>query len=116
VGDTPLLTTMAMRCRWCLKSPEKARAEGCPAHEFEEIGQIVLSDWNPDGVEYFNGRICVTCERPIMGHWLRRDQGDTYWCYENQNQFSYGVSGCVHDVSLVSKPSEQAGTMGAVQL
>ncbi len=108
-------TGLMLRCRFCMKTPAKAREDGCPPRELEEVGQILLSEWNPEGVEYFNGRTCVTCEMPIMGHWLRKGSRE-YWCHANQNQFSYGVSGCVHDVSLVSKPSEQTGTMGAVQL
>ncbi len=106
VGDTPLLTTMSKRCRWCLKPPEKARQEGCPVHELEEVGSISLSDYNPGGVDYFVGRTCVTCELPIMGHWLRKGTGDTYWCYANQNQFSYGVSDCVHELNGVTAPVE----------
>ena len=106
--------TLAMRCRFCMRTPAKARQDGCPARELEEAGQILLSDWNPDGVDYFKGRTCVTCERPIMEHWLRRGTGDTYWCYANQLQFSYGVSGCVHDVRDVRPPAEETGTRGAV--
>lgn len=107
-------TGLLLRCRWCMKTPSKAREDGCAKHELEEAGQIVLSEWNPDGVKYFKGRTCVTCERPIMEHWLRRGQGDTYFCYANQNQFSYGVTGCVHEVSNVRVPVEETGVRGAV--
>lgn len=102
-----------LRCHWCMKTPAKAREDGCPAHELEEMGQILLSEWNPAGVGYFARRLCVTCERPIMGHWLRKGSGE-YWCHANQNQFSYGVDGCTKDVSKVKAPTEQAGTMGIV--
>lgn len=107
-------TGMMLRCKWCMKTPSKSREDGCTVRELDETGQIILSLWNPEGVEYFKGRTCVTCDRPIMEHSLRKGQGDTYWCYENQNQFSYGVSGCVHDVSLVRPMVEETGTKGTV--
>jgi hypothetical protein len=103
---------MVLRCRFCMHRPADARQDGCPARELEEVGQILLGDWNPDGVEYFKGRTCVTCEMPIMGHWLRRGQGDTYWCHENQNQFSYGVNGCVHELNGVTVPEEPTHAKG----
>lgn len=99
-------TGMMLRCRFCMKTPSKAREDGCAVHELEEIGQILLSEWNPEGVEYFKGRTCVTCERPIMEHSLRRGQGDRYWCYANQNQFSYGVNGCIYELNGVTVPEE----------
>lgn len=108
VGETPLLTTMTLRCKWCMKTPSKARDTGCPVHELEENGLISLSDYNPDGVEYFKGRTCVTCERPIMDHQLRRGSTE-YWCYANQNQFSYGVNNCTTDVANIDVPVEPTG-------
>lgn len=113
VGTNSFEPLGILRCTWCLKTPSKAREDGCPAHELEAIGQIVLSEWNPSGVEYFAGRTCVTCERPIMEHWLRKGLRE-YWCYANQNQFSYGINGCVHEVSMVSTPIEETGTRGIV--
>lgn len=105
-SEYPTATVMLLRCTWCMKTPAKAREDGCPIHELEEAGTIVLSEYNPEGVEYFKGRTCVTCELPIMGHWLRR--GSTqYFCYANQNQISDGVNGCVYDVSDVRTPVEQ---------
>lgn len=113
IGDNPFETTMLLRCKACLKTPAKAREDGCPVRELTDVGQICLSEWNPAGIGYFNGRTCVTCERPIMEHWLRKGSQE-YWCHENQNQFSYGVNGCVNDVSALSSPVEQTGSMGAV--
>ena len=107
IGANPYENVDVLRCRFCMKTPKAARLDGCVARELEEVGQILLSDWNPEGVGYFAGRNCVTCERPIMGHWLRRGQGDTYWCHENQLQFSYGVEGCVVELNGVVAPQER---------
>jgi hypothetical protein len=97
IGDNPHETVMLLRCRWCLKTPMKARADGCPMHELQENGSIVLSEYNPEGVERFGNRLCVTCERPIMSHSLRKGS-DYYWCHANQNQWSDGMSETIWDV------------------
>lgn len=104
-GDNPHETVMLMRCEWCLKTPMKARTDGCPTHELEAIGTILLSDYNPEGVEHFKGRLCVTCEQPIMGHALRKGL-QQYWCFPNQNVFSDGITDCVWDVDGVVVPAE----------
>jgi hypothetical protein len=97
IGDNPHETTMLLRCVWCMKTPAKARKDGCAVHELQEAGAVRLSAWNPEGVERFEGRCCMTCERPIMEHWLRN--GSTlYWCYENQNKFSDGMTETYWDV------------------
>lgn len=88
---------MLMRCKWCMKTPTKAREDGCAIRELETNGSVLLADYNPDGVDYFKGRLCVTCGREIMGHELRRGSGE-YWCHANQNQFSDGVLGCTVDI------------------
>ena len=69
------------------------------------VGHIPLSEYNPEGVEYFAGRLCMTCDRPIMTHELRKDS-TLYWCYREQNQFSDGITGCVFDVADVKAPEE----------
>jgi hypothetical protein len=101
------LVEMLLRCRWCFKTPMKAREDGCPIRELQEVGTILLSDYNPEGVKHFEGRLCVTCDGPIMGHALRRDSAH-YWCFPNQNQFSNGITDCVFDVGDVKVPEEPA--------
>lgn len=108
IGFNPYETEMTLRCRWCMKTPSKARDNGCPVHELEENGLISLADYNPEGVEYFKDRICVTCERPIMDHQLRRGSTE-YWCYANQNQFSYGINDCIIDTKDIAVPVEPTG-------
>ncbi len=94
-----------LRCKWCMKTPSKAREDGCAGRELAEKGSILLSEFNPAGVTYFTGRSCLTCERPIMGHWLRKGSSQ-YWCYDNQNQFSEGVTDCQYDVKDIAVPQE----------
>lgn len=105
IGDNPHETVMLFRCTWCMKTPMKAREDGCPIREFATIGTISLADYNPEGVKHFEGRLCVTCDRPIMDHELRKDSV-AYWCFPNQNQFSDGITGCVWDVEGVKVPKE----------
>ena len=95
-----------LRCRWCMKTPMKAREDGCPIRELRTAGRIRLSEFNPEGVAYFKGRKCVTCEGPIMDHFLH-DGSPEYWCPGYEGQFSEGINDCKHDVSMVSAPSEQ---------
>lgn len=97
VGDNPHETTMLMRCKWCMSTPAKARQDGCHVRERQEMGSIVLREWNPDGMVRFADRLCATCERPIMGHMLRKGS-ELYWCHANQNQFSDGIAETVWDV------------------
>jgi hypothetical protein len=105
VGETPLLTSMEQRCKWCMKSLEKARQDGCPIHEMEVKGSIILYEFNPEGLVRFQNRLCLTCEREIMKHWLRKGSS-LYWCYANQNMFSEGIDKCVYDVKDVVIPVE----------
>ena len=109
IGDNPHETIMLLRCKWCMKTPSKAREDGCPIHELEETGYILLSLFNPEGVTYFHGRVCVTCEGPIMGHYLRRGSSH-YWCHNVGHpldlQFSEGINDCVFDVEGVVVPQE----------
>lgn len=103
VGDNPHETVLLLRCVWCMKTPTKAREDGCPIHELEEKGLILLSEFNPGGVAYFHARLCVTCNGPIMGHYLRRGSPH-YWC--NPDQYSEGINNCVHEVDGIVVPQE----------
>lgn len=105
VGDNPHETVMLLRCRFCMKTPMKARTDGCPINELETNGTILLSDFNPAGVSYFNDRACVTCGEPIMGHRLMRGS-DAYWCPMNVGLKSGGIEGCVTEVEGVTVPQE----------
>lgn len=97
LGDNPRENVMLLRCRWCLRTPAKAREDGCPVHELEEVGSILLSVWNPDGMERFADRDCVTCGMPIMRHELHKGS-DLYWCNTDGPQFSLGITGTTWDV------------------
>lgn len=108
IGDNPRETTMLLRCKWCMKTPKKAREDGCPLHVLVETGKIRLDEWNPEGVAYFNGRTCVTCVQPIMEHWLRFNSAD-YWCTPEGEGRSEGINDCIYDVSDVRAPFEQTG-------
>ena len=105
IGDDPHETVMLLRCGWCFKTPMKAREDGCPVRTLETLGTIPLSEYNPEGVKYFEGRNCTTCDRPIMGHELRRGY-NLYWCSPNMNQFSDGITDCIWDVEGVKVPEE----------
>lgn len=99
------LTETLLRCRWCFKTPISAREDGCPIRELETVGRILLLDYNPDGRKRFAGRMCITCNQPIMMHELRKGSS-LYWCHYNQNQSSEGIAGCVWDVAGVTVPAE----------
>lgn len=105
------LGDQVLRCKWCMKTPSKAREDGCPMRELQEVGHITLKQFNPGGVERFKNRTCVTCSGQIMEHWLLWDGNpamrDKYWCTVEGDQFSEGVNDCKHDVSMVSAPVEQ---------
>lgn len=105
IGANPHETVMMLRCRWCMRTPAKAREDGCPVHELEEVGTISLAEYNPEGVDYFKGRFCLACDLSIMTHELRHGS-NLYWCFSNQNQFSDGITGCVWDVEGVKVPDE----------
>lgn len=90
IGDSPMEQVDLLTCKWCNRTPSRVTSDECPMHELQEVGQVLLSDFNPDGRIRFMGRRCETCERPIMGHWLRNGSKE-YWCYANQNQWSYGL-------------------------
>ena len=81
---------MLLRCSFCSYTPAKARQDGCPLREVHENGHILLSEWNPDGKARFMGRACMTCDRPIMGHWLRRGSPE-YFCFDGMDQVSDGL-------------------------
>lgn len=107
IGDNPHETVMLLRCKWCHKTPTKAREDGCPVRELEERGYIVLSQFNPAGVGYFNGRTCVTCDGPIMDHHLMKGSQD-YWCVgAMMGHICEGISDCVYDVEGVTVPQEK---------
>lgn len=103
--QSPAGTDMMLRCRYCMKTPSKARQDGCAMRELEENGIIRLSVFNPEGVSYFHGRVCVTCEGPIMGHYLRRNSPH-YWCHATEARFSEGINNCVFDVEGIKVPQE----------
>lgn len=105
IGDNPRETIMLLRCKWCMKTPTKAREDGCPIHELEDNGKILLSVFNPEGVPYFHGRMCVTCDGPIMDHMLYKDSPH-YWCCDGSDRISDGIAGCVWDVEGVKVPEE----------
>ncbi len=109
-GLTEGLTSMVLRCRHCFKTPAKAREDGCAARELAENGIILLSLFNPGGVVHFHGRNCVTCDGPIMGHFLRRNSNH-YWCTEGGPQVSEGVTDCQFDVEGVTVPQEPTSDM-----
>lgn len=94
---------MVLRCHWCMKTPTKAREDGCPIHELQETGSIFLHQFNPDGVEYFKGRKCVTCGEEIMDHMLYKGS-DAYWCSAEVE--SGGIEGCTVDVEGIKAPQE----------
>lgn len=105
VGDNFNETVMLLRCKWCMKTPMKAREDGCPIHELEETGYILLSVFNPEGVFHFHGRKCLTCGSPIMGHILRKGSPH-YWCNEAVAQVCEGIDNCTFDVEGVVVPAE----------
>lgn len=100
------LEDLVLRCKWCMKTPTKAREDGCAVREIKTAGRIRLYEWNPAGVEYFKDRVCVTCENPIMWHFLH-DESPEYWCPGWVDTFSEGINDCKHDVSNVQAPAEQ---------
>lgn len=105
VGDNFNEETTILRCKWCMKTPMKAREDGCPIRELQETGTIPLRIYNPDGVEYFKDRTCVTCGKEIMGHLLKRNS-DAYWCDAWLEQASEGITGCKFDVEGIEVPND----------
>ena len=97
-SENPHETVMLLRCKWCMKTPAKAREDGCPVHELQRVGWISLAHYNPDGLARFAGRKCVTCNGDIMQHWLRHDTGDAYWCKQDGGSFSEGIADARWDV------------------
>lgn len=116
LGDKPLETTMLLRCKWCLKTPTKAREDACPIHELEAIGYIRLDAFNPSAIERFMGRKCVTCNEEIMTHWLINSPNPElkgyYWCDKEGKQPSEGITDCVYDLNGVTVPEEQNNNRG----
>lgn len=90
IGFNPHETVMMLRCQWCNNAPSKAREDGCAMHELEANGKIRLDVFNPDGMERFDKRMCVTCQMPIMQHWLRPESRE-YWCNDEWTQSSGGI-------------------------
>jgi hypothetical protein len=68
-----------------------------------ESGPMLIRDFNPKGVLYWTGRKCVTCEKEIMDHWLRKDGSGAYFCAETGPQESEGIADCIFDVSTIDK-------------
>ena len=101
------LEDLILRCKWCMKTPTKAREDGCPVRMIKTEGRIRLFEWNPEGVAYFKDRKCVTCENPIMWHFLY-DGSDNYWCPGWGNQISEGIDDCVYDIKDVVVPQEKS--------
>jgi hypothetical protein len=97
IGDNPYVNTMLLRCKWCMKSPTKAREDGCAKRELEQMGSIVLSLFNPDAIERFGNRICVTCNSPIMSHYMKRGSS-YYWCNLQEPLYSLGMSQTEWDI------------------
>lgn len=95
--DGMVVATMMLRCVYCAKTPSKAREDGCAAHELEDIGHILLSEFNPEGIVRFADRVCVSCHLPIMGHWLRRGLRE-YFCNRLGEHTSDGITDCMWDV------------------
>lgn len=65
-------------------------------------GKLVLADgpiqlfiFNPKGLERFGDRVCMTCNGPIMSHWMRPNPDPelrgSYWCSREGNQASEGM-------------------------
>ena len=55
------------------------------------IGQL-----NPKGVKRFGKRLCISCRRPIMGHWMLnfkyQEQAEKWYCYRDGTSYSEGMS------------------------
>ena len=109
IGDNPHEVVMMLRCKWCNYTPSKSRADGCPMHELAIVGHVRLDAWNPDGIERFAGRKCVTCDAPIMEHWIRNDGTLNYFCTEHGCQTSDGITDCTWNVpeQVYTRTSEQ---------
>ena len=97
IGANPHETVLQQRCRWCTKKQAAIKTSECMPRKLQEVGRLVLSEYNPEGMERFAGRKCVTCGDEIMGHWLRAGSQD-YYCGEGSPQTSDGVTKCVWDV------------------
>ena len=98
IGANPHENTMLLRCKWCMKTPAKAREDGCAKRELDIVGKIRLSLFNPEGMGRFSGRICVTCNGDIMDHWLRNDGTSNYFCTEDGSQTSDGIKDPIWDI------------------
>lgn len=90
IGSNPMEVVGGMRCEFCNKTPAKADDAGCATRELHEKGYVLLSDFNPDGKMRFAGRMCETCDGPIMSHFLRRNSRE-YWCFAVGPKCSTGL-------------------------
>ena len=56
---------------------------------------IMLRDFNPKGMLRFGHRICMTCDGPIMSHWILyhkdTDLRAEYWCDHEGTRYSEGM-------------------------
>ncbi len=96
-GENPHENVMILRCKWCMNTPTKARQDGCHVRELAETGSMMLRVYNPDGIGRFAGRPCVTCNEPIMSHWLRSGS-NSYWCKREGGTASEGIADGTWDV------------------
>lgn len=90
IGFNPHEVIDALRCEFCNKTPAKADDNGCATRELHATGRVILSDYNPEGNIRFMGRLCETCNGPIMRHFLRRNSRE-YWCDEAGTRCSTGL-------------------------
>ena len=71
---------------------ENSEKEG---HFLLASGPKTLAEWNPKGVLRFADRHCATCDKPIMGHYIRPnddpDLRSEYWCSIDGDQYSAGL-------------------------
>jgi hypothetical protein len=67
-----------------------------------ESGAMQLKDFNPKGMLRFANRVCISCDGPIMEHWLRpNDDPDLrgeYWCLRDGGTYSLGIAECTADI------------------
>lgn len=79
--------------------PDNSNIPAIPAKKEQKRvladGPIQLGDFNPKGKDRFKDRLCMTCESPIMGHWVIEDNDPElmglYWCDKTKTQYSEGM-------------------------
>jgi hypothetical protein len=97
MGDNPNENVMMLRCKWCMKTPISVHDNECPMRELEQNGYIVLHKFNPTGAKRFLDRTCITCNKPIMDHYMKKGSIN-YWCNLHEPLYSLGLSETVWDV------------------